>query len=340
VRAAFIESIFHEISFVIFFPFAYEINYRRKYEKLEVISATLKNMKILLISVNASYMHTNIAIRDLKNYADKYFEDKKEKPQIVLAEYTINQSVGEVLRGIASFDADWILFSTYIWNAEYVCKLLPEIKKILPDCLLGCGGPEFGYGAEKYLKAIFDLDFIIFGEGELTFCQMVEEGQESPTNLKAKFSQIKGLYFRSGDNQIKYSGDRALIEDLDLIPFPYPEIKAGKADPDHKIYYYESSRGCPFGCAYCLSSLDKRVRFKSLERTCAELQIFLDHNIKLVKFVDRTYNLDEERYLGIWEYILSHHNGKTMFHFEIEAEYLSEKALDFLQKIPVGVMQF
>ena len=137
-----------------------------------------------------------------------------------------------------------------------------------------------------------------------------------------------------------FTGNRALIENLDDLPFPYPEILAGDADPDHKIYYYESSRGCPFGCSYCLSSVDKRVRFKSLERTCNELQIFLDNNIKLVKFVDRTYNLDENRYIGIWDYIVKHHNGKTMFHFEIEAEYLSEKALDFLQNIPSGVMQF
>ncbi|WP_287404706.1 radical SAM protein, partial [Treponema sp.] len=137
-----------------------------------------------------------------------------------------------------------------------------------------------------------------------------------------------------------FTGNRAFIEDLDDIPFPYPEMIEGKADEDHKIYYYESSRGCPFSCAYCLSSVEKRVRFKSLERTCEEIQFFLDNNIKLVKFVDRTYNLDEERYIGIWDYILKHHNKKTMFHFEIEAEYLSEKALDFLQNVPEGVMQF
>ena len=297
-------------------------------------------MKILLISVNASYMHTNIAIRDLKNYADNFFREAEDKPQIELAEFTINQPIGEVLRGIASFNSDWILFSTYIWNAEYVCKLLPEIKKVLPHCLLGAGGPEFGYGAKKYLSNISDLDFIIFGEGELTFTDLIKTGQNKSQSLLNHLNDIKGLFYREEDCQIKYSGDRMLIEDLDQIPFPYPDIISGQADVDHKIYYYESSRGCPFGCAYCLSSVDKKVRFKSLERTCRELQIFLDHNVKLVKFVDRTYNLNEERYLGIWDYILSHHNGKTMFHFEIEAEYLSDKALDFLQKVGPGVMQF
>ena len=297
-------------------------------------------MKILLVSVNASYMHTNIAVRDLKNYAEKYFKDRIEQPQIYFAEYTINQPPLEVLREIAFTDADWIQFSTYIWNAEYISKLLPEIKKILPDCILGAGGPEYSYGAEKYLSEIKELDFIAAGEGELTFTDMIEKSEFNSSGILEKLKEIKGVYYRKSDGCIEYTGDRELIKNLDEIPFPYPEILNGEADPDHKIYYYESSRGCPFGCSYCFSSIDKRVRFKSLERTCNELQIFLDNNIKLVKFVDRTYNLDEERYIGIWDYILKHHNGKTMFHFEIEAEYLSKKALDFLQKVPEGVMQF
>ena len=302
-------------------------------------------MKIILVSVNASYMHTNLAIRDLKNYAEKFCENElrgteKKLPVIQLAEYTINQPVGEVLRGIAGFNADWILFSTYIWNAEYVCKLLPEIKKILPDCILGAGGPEFGYGAKKYLMNIPALDFVIFGEGEETFREMITECAMAPKSLLSRLNDIKGIYYRGSNGEIAFTGNRDLICNLDNIPFPYPEIVAGTADPDHKIYYYESSRGCPFSCSYCLSSVDKRVRFKSLERACSELQIFLDNNIKLVKFVDRTYNLDENHYIGIWDYIMKHHNGKTMFHFEIEAEYLSEKALDFLQKIPEGMMQF
>lgn len=327
-------------------------------------------MKVLLVSVNASYMHTNLAIRDLKNYAEKSRATKAggadaetlsaAQTDIAIAEYTINQPIGEVLRGIAFTSADLILFSTYIWNAEYVCKLLPEIKKVLPDCILGAGGPEFGYGAKKYLSAIADLDFIIFGEGELTFTELIEKSGGDAKSLPAKLKEIKGLFYRACESSqprdrtndathdgarevapdILFTGNRALIENLDDLPFPYPEILAGDADPDHKIYYYESSRGCPFGCSYCLSSVDKRVRFKSLERTCNELQIFLDYNIKLVKFVDRTYNLNENRYIGIWDYIVKHHNGKTMFHFEIEAEYLSEKALDFLQNIPSGVMQF
>lgn len=306
-------------------------------------------MKVLLVAVNASYMHTNLAVRALKSYADEYFkrtnkngcqsDSKLMSPQVSFVEYTINQPVGEVLRGIGFTNADLILFSTYIWNAEYVTKIIPDIKKILPDCKIGAGGPEYGYSPEKYFNMLPALDFIMFGEGEATFVELLEGKQ---------FSDIKGIYYRTVENQhfalevgkAPFSGVRPLITNLDELPFAYPEIPEGNFDPDHKIYYYESSRGCPFSCSYCLSSVDKSVRFKSLEKVYEELQIFLDANVALVKFVDRTYNLKPQRYIKIWEYILAHHNGKTMFHFEIEAEQLSEDALEFLQKVPEGVMQF
>ncbi|MCQ2240931.1 B12-binding domain-containing radical SAM protein [Treponema sp.] len=289
--------------------------------------------KILLVSVNASYMHTNVAIRSLKAYAEKILS--AEKISVEIAEFTINQPVGEELRSIGFTEADAVLFSTYIWNAEYVCKLLPEVKKLLPDCILGAGGPEFGYSAEKYLASISDLDFIMFGEGEKTFVELAEALCGGK-----KISSVKGIYFRDTEGKIKFSGEQHPIENLDELPFAYPEIQKGDFDSDHKIYYYESTRGCPFGCAYCLSSVDKRVRFKSLEKVQQELKIFLDANVKLVKFIDRTYNLNPDRYIPIWKYILENHNGKTMFHFEIEAEYLSDDALAFLQQVPSGVMQF
>ena len=151
---------------------------------------------------------------------------------------------------------------------------------------------------------------------------------------------MKGLYLRnpSHKNDITFTGEQELICDLGTIPFPYPDLE--KMDVDHKIFYYESSRGCPFSCAYCMSSLDTKVRFVPLEKVYADLQRFLDAGVKLVKFVDRTYNLKPERYVGIWKYIMEHHNGKTMFHFEIEGEFLSEEAMEFLQTVPEGIMQF
>lgn len=292
-------------------------------------------MKVLLVSVNASYMHTNLAIRCLKTYADKFIQSQDIEIQI--AEYTINQPVGEVLRGIGFTNANVILFSTYIWNAEYICKIIPDIKKILPNAIIGAGGPEFSYGAAKYIRKLPSLDFVMFGEGENTLVETLDAIQKNNSLLN-----IKGLYIRSSKDkdQLIFTGEREQIKNLDILPFPYPEITSGSYDPDHKIYYYESTRGCPYSCAYCLSSIDKRVRFKSIDKVKQELKIFLNANIKLVKFVDRTYNLNPERYIEIWQFILDNHNGKTMFHFEIEAEYLSQEALSFLQKVPEGIMQF
>ncbi len=286
-------------------------------------------MKILLAAINARYNHTNLAVRSLSLYA----QARGVSPDaITFGEWTINQSEGEILRGIASHQPDMVLFSTYIWNGAMVRKLLQDIKKVLPDITVGAGGPEAGFYPEGYLKDFPDLDFVMTGEGEETVRELAE-GKD--------FHQVQGIFYRHECDMgfCEFTGDRPLLCNLDELPFPYPEI----TDPDNRIYYYESARGCPFSCAYCMSSLDKRVRFLSLERVYKDLQTFIDAGVRLVKFVDRTYNLNEDRYIAIWQYILDHHadNGhKTMFHFEIEAEYLSDRALEFLQQVPKGVMQF
>lgn len=292
-------------------------------------------MKILLAAVNACYNHTNLAVRSICHYVNK-------SELVDFAEWTINQNVQEILRGIAEQNPDVVMFSAYIWNAEIIQKLICDVKKILPNCVVGAGGPEVSFYAEGYLKKLLPLDFIVCGEGEATVCEIVQiyeklfndcdfAGNLFLENIK----NCKGIYTKLGE-EINFSGNRELIQDLADLPFAYPQI----TDPDNRIYYYESSRGCPFSCSYCMSSLDKRVRFMPLERVYEDLQRFLDANVRLVKFVDRTYNLKPERYVSIWEYILNHHNGKTMFHFEIEAEFLDEEALAFLQKVPAGVMQF
>ena len=307
-------------------------------------------MKILFVGINASYSHICLAVRAICEYVKNKLNENtygcnsqvsaKNYPVFETAEFTINQPVGEILRGIYERLPDLVLFSTYIWNAEITAKIIPDIKKLLPAVMIGAGGPEFGFAAELYLKKLPELDFVIKGEGEQTTLEIVE-GKD--------FNSIKGLYYRgSGDNDesVIFTGERELICDFSELPFPYPELQelptasGASSINKNKIYYYESSRGCPYSCAYCMSSLDKRVRFKPLEQVFAELQIFLDRDIPLVKFVDRTYNLQPERYIAIWNYILQHHNGVTMFHFEIEAEFLTDEALDFLQSVPAGVMQF
>lgn len=287
-------------------------------------------MNFLLVAVNASFSHTNLAVRVITEYVkskkvagnpgDSSFDN-----HISFVEFTINQPVGEILRGISAAKPDVVMFSSYIWNGEILAKIIPDVKKVAPGAIVGAGGPEFGFAAELYLNKLPSLDFIIKGEGEVTVCDLIQK--------QLNFPEVPGVYYRNSISSIK---ERSLICDLSEVPFPYPEI----TEPDHKMYYYESSRGCPFKCSYCMSSLDVRVRFMPLERVYADLQRFLDAKVRIVKFVDRTYNLQPDRYIAIWQYILDHHNGKTMFHFEIEAEYLTEEAIAFLQKVPAGVMQF
>ena len=294
-------------------------------------------MKILLVAVNACYNHTNLAVRSIYHYVNK-------NEIVDFAEWTINQNVQEILRGIAEYKPDVVMFSAYIWNAEIIQKLICDVKKILPNCVVGAGGPEVSFYAEGYLKKLTALDFVVCGEGEETVCEIIQIYEKLFSDCDCEFEgklflenikNCKGVYTKRED-EITFLGNRELIQDLADLPFAYPQI----TDPDNRIYYYESSRGCPFSCSYCMSSLDKRVRFMPLERVYEDLQRFLDANVRLVKFVDRTYNLKPERYVSIWEYILKHHNGKTMFHFEIEAEFLDEEALAFLEKVPAGVMQF
>lgn len=300
--------------------------------------------KILLAAVNACYNHTNLAVRSISHYVNK-------TDLVNWKEWTINQNIQEILRGIADEKPDVILFSVYIWNAEIIQKLICDIKKIMPNCAVGAGGSEVSFYAEGYLNKLISLDFVIRGEGEQTvkeiasayekkICLVNNASDVANTQFNAddflqNLKTIAGLYIKT-DSCIIFTGERELIYDLSILPFAYPQI----TDPDNRIYYYESSRGCPFSCSYCMSSMDRRVRFMPLERVFIDLQSFLDAEVRLVKFVDRTYNLNSQRYIAIWKYILEHHNKKTMFHFEIEAEFLDEDALAFLQNVPSGVMQF
>lgn len=289
-------------------------------------------MKFLLVGINASYSHTCLSVRSIAAFC-----------KIPFLEFTINQPIGQVLKGIQQETPDVVMFSTYIWNAEFCEKIITDLKSILPECLICAGGPEFSYAAKKYLTKLYNLDFIIEGEGEKTVSDIIFKLQTKDLNL---LKEIKGLYIKNEKKEIIYTGKRELICNLETINFPYPELinslsnKSECLELKNKILYYESSRGCPYSCSYCLSSVEKHVRFMPLDRVFADLQIFLDSKIPLVKFVDRTFNLDEERYIKIWDYIIKNHNKITMFHFEIEAEYLSKKALDFLQNVPKGIMQF
>lgn len=280
-------------------------------------------MKILLVAVNAKYIHSNLAIYYLKEYAKAYEE------HIQLAEYTINHRTEDILKGIYKTHADVVAFSCYIWNIEIITEVVKELKKVMPKVKIWFGGPEVSYDAKECLQAIDELDGITIGEGEQTFLELMECFVDNKMNL----SQIKGIAYRSGDN-IVLTEDREPLA-LDLVPFPYDDMESFR----NKIIYYESSRGCPFSCSYCLSSIDRRVRLRSIDLVKKELQIFLNYEVAQVKFVDRTFNCNKNHAMEIWRYIKEHDNDITNFHFEISADILDEEEIEFLNTLRPGQIQ-
>ena len=303
-------------------------------------------MKTLLIGINSKFSHTNLAIRSIKEYV-------KHKSNInpIIKEFTINQLTTDILRDIIFEKPNVILFSVYIWNIEFTLKVIQEIKKILPQVFIGVGGPEVSYRAEEILQENKFIDCVISGEGEISTCELLINLNKNFDLEKNEFNSfdfnIDGIYFRN-----KNFTPRNPIQNLDELFFAYPQLKISENDKtensiqeenldvNNRIFYYESSRGCPFRCSYCLSSIDKSVRNRSLEKVFEDLQIFLDAKVKLVKFVDRTFNLNEDRTIAIWNFIKDNHNGITMFHFEIAAQQLSEKMLQTIKDFPKGIMQF
>ena len=284
-------------------------------------------MKTLLIGINSKFSHTNSAIRSIKEYIVQ-----KSNLSPIIKEFTINQLPTDILRDIIFEKPQIILFSVYIWNVEITFKIICEIKKILPDVFIGVGGPEVSFRAEEILNQEDSIDCVISGEGEISTLELLQNLSLQNDYKKIDFN-IDGIYFRN-----KNFTPRQVIVNLDEIYFPYPDLQ--ELDVNNRIFYYESSRGCPFKCSYCLSSIDKSVRYRSLEKVFEDLQKFLDAKVSLVKFVDRTFNLNEERTIAIWNYIKENHNGITMFHFEIAAQQLTEKMLQAIQNFPKGIMQF
>jgi radical SAM superfamily enzyme YgiQ (UPF0313 family) len=291
-------------------------------------------MKVLLVGINAKFVQTNLAIRLLRSFARRHCRAvADDRIQVETAEWNINLPVSAVVRGVFERNPDMVLFSTYIWNREFVLKVCGEIRLVLQEVLIGLGGPEVSWSAERTFEDCRAADLILAGEGERTFVDLLDR-----LSVSRDFRDILGVYWRSGDSLL-WGGERPALADLSEVPFPY-EGGSLDFDPENRIVYYESSRGCPFKCAYCLSSIDKSVRYYPLERVLNEIQFFLDRGFPLVKFVDRTFNLDPPRYLAIWKYIRDHHNGKTLFHFEIAAEFLADEAYAVLETMPEGSIQF
>lgn len=280
-------------------------------------------MKILLAACNAKYIHSNLAVYDLKAYSSDYDE------HVILREYTINQPKDEILKDIYSSGADVVCFSCYIWNISFVRELIRDLVKILPKTAFWAGGPEVSYDAEKFLTEMPEMTGVMVGEGEKTFRDLLEFYIDGKDSLE----EISGIAYRTGD-KIIHNGWRELM-DLSAIPFVYEHLEKF----ENRIIYYESSRGCPFSCSYCLSSIDKKLRFRDLELVKKELQFFLDHRVPQVKFVDRTFNCKHEHAMTIWKYILEHDNGVTNFHFEISADLLREEEMELMSQMRPGLIQ-
>lgn len=293
-------------------------------------------MKILLAAVNAKYIHLNLALHSLRQYADRFTD------QIEICEFTINQYQENIIQEIYRKKPDLLAFSCYIWNISQVVSVCRTLRILLPDLPIWLGGPEVSFETEEFLEEHPWITGVMRGEGEVTFRRLLERYEQSGAlsgSGHADLSGIPGITRRAEDGSVIRERD-LLPEDLprmDDLPFIYDSL-----DPslrEHRILYYETSRGCPFSCSYCLSSTEKGIRYRSLEKVFRELQFFLDAKVPQVKLIDRTFNADAGRAARIWQYILEHDNGVTNFHFELEATILTQEELALLSKMRPGLIQ-
>ena len=288
-------------------------------------------MNILLVALNAKYIHSNPAIYSLAACAKDYVDDGNT---VNIAEFTINDRYEDILNGILLRKPDIIGFSVYIWNSQEMKELMEDIHKIKPEIMLFAGGPEATNNPETFIKW---CDFVMLGEGETNFkiiTKCVVNHQQIP------FEDMEGIayatYRKPGEKYmvVHPQGSKSMV-DMDTIPFLYDELD----NFENRIIYYESSRGCPFRCSYCLSSIEKSVRYRSMEVVFRELKYFLDKKVKQVKFIDRTFNSSSKRSLKIWKFIKDNDNGVTNFHFEIGADLLSKEEIDLLKTLRTGLVQ-
>ena len=299
-------------------------------------------MKILLVAINAKYIHSNLAVYCLKSYA------AKRGIEVELTEYTINHRRDDILMDIYQRKPDVVAFSCYIWNLEFVQDIAADLYKVLPDLEIWGGGPEVSYDAKEVLRRLPCVKGVMKGEGEKTFkeiCRIyrnefekkkenVDNSWKKSESVDNQLKGVDGISFREEKEKIIDNPWRPIM-DLSEVPFVYDHME----DFEHKIIYYETSRGCPFSCSYCLSSVDKRLRFRDIELVKKELQFFLDQKVPQVKFIDRTFNCNHQHAMEIWKYIQEHDNGITNFHFEISADLLNGEELALLAKMRPGLVQ-
>lgn len=279
-------------------------------------------MQVVLSAINSKYIHTGPGLRYVGEYA------KVQGHEVTLIEETINTPILAVLEKIMAVPAQVYGFSVHIWNKSFVFKLIRMLRKLRPQAAIVIGGPEVAFDAEKIFAELPQADYIVQGEGELVFSELLQY-------LAGGGAVPKHIAYREGE-QVNLNGGITVIDDMSLLPFPYPDLE--KMLAEHKIVYYECTRGCPFNCAYCLSGISRSVRKRPLELVLRDLDRFIAAGVPLVKFVDRTYNLDEKYFLPMMEHLAQADTNAT-FHFEIKADILSEQVMDFLATVPKGRFQ-
>lgn len=283
-------------------------------------------MKTVLVAINAKYIHSNLAVYSLRSYARTFGYEPE------LLEFTINQQKDQILKGIYEAKPDLLCFSCYIWNLSYAEEIIEDIKKILPKVTIWAGGPEVSYDAPKFLKRHPEVDGIMCAEGEKTLTELISYYEIGKSQGKS-LDGINGIAYQ--ENKTIHQTPLRDIMNMDDLVFPYEDLK----DFEHKIIYYESSRGCPFSCSYCLSSIDKKLRFRSFLWWKKNWEFFLAHKVPQVKFVDRTFNCKKSHAMAIWTYIKEHDNGITNFHFEVAADLLTEDEIALIQTMRPGLIQ-
>ncbi len=281
-------------------------------------------MNILLVAINAKYIHSSLALRSIKYYCTDY------KDSIHILETTINNHENEIIKEIYKAAPNVLGISCYIWNMAFIKTLIPTLKKILPDTTIILGGPEVSYEAENLLLSL-DADIIMEGEGEATWKEYLDYYIKKDRQL----SSVPGLVYKDEYSHTIRNAPRMPL-DLSELPFVYDELSSVA----HKIIYYESSRGCPFDCQYCLSSAQSGVRFVPLDRVKTHMQYFLDHEVKQVKFIDRTFNANKSFAMELWNYLITHDNRHTNFHFEIAADLIDDEVIELLSQARPGLFQF
>lgn len=282
-------------------------------------------MKIFLTAINAKYIHSNLAVYSLRAYAKDY------QDQIVIGEYTINNRVDYILEQIYKAKPDVLCFSCYIWNMDYVEELITEYHKLCPEVPIWVGGPEVSYEVETFLAEHPQVTGVMIGEGERTFKQLCRYY----VNRTGSLEEIRGIAFRDQDSGKTIFTPVQEPMNMSDIPFCYDHIE----NFENRIIYYESSRGCPFNCSYCLSSIDKKLRFRDIELVKKELAFFIEKKVPQVKFVDRTFNCRHDHAMEIWRFVKEYDNGITNFHFEISADLLNEEELALIHDMRPGLIQ-